>query len=479
MIGWLILAIVVLFFAVLLIRTALFRPKTKPASSIPETGIDYERAADHLARMVRVKTVSSRDASCVDEKEFERFRTLLTELYPRVTQNCPRERIGPSGLLYHWKGKNADSPLILMAHYDVVPPGDCSAWKKDPFCGETDADGVLWGRGTLDTKGTLCGILEAVETLLEKGFVPEHDVYLSFSGDEEIMGQSAPAIVEELRRRGIHPSLVLDEGGAVVEGAFPGVKAKTAVIGTCEKGQMDVEISMKSKGGHTSAPPPKTPVASLCKAVTALEKHPFPAALTPAAAEMFDTLGRHSTFAMRLIFSNLWCFLPLLKQICTKSGGEMNALMRTTCCFTMMEGSRAANAIPTEARMTANLRLSPRDTMESAEAYLKQVIADSDISIRRIQGTDPSPISPTNTPQWEQVCAAVRETWPDAIVAPYMMVACSDSRHFCQICDHVFRFSAMELSKEERGCIHGLNERIPVEKIGRAAEFFTRVLLKS
>ena len=152
MIGWLILAIVVLFFAVLLIRTALFRPKTKPASSIPETGIDYERAADHLARMVRVKTVSSRDASCVDEKEFERFRTLLTELYPRVTQNCPRERIGPSGLLYHWKGKNADSPLILMAHYDVVPPGDCSAWKKDPFCGETDADGVLWGRGTLDRR---------------------------------------------------------------------------------------------------------------------------------------------------------------------------------------------------------------------------------------------------------------------------------------------------------------------------------------
>lgn len=479
MMGWWILAVIVVFLAVLLIRTALFRPKTESVPPVVETGINYDRAAEHLARMVRIKTVSSRDAARVEEEEFERFRTLLTELYPRVTKNCPRERIGPSGLLYHWKGKTAENPLILMAHYDVVPPGDLTGWEKDPFCGETDAEGILWGRGTLDTKGTLCGILEAVETLLEQGFVPEHDVYLSFSGDEEIMGPSAPAIVEELRRRAIRPALVLDEGGAVVEGAFPGVKPKTAVIGTCEKGQMDVEISMRSKGGHTSAPPSKTPIASLCRAVTALEQHPFPSSLTPAAAEMFDTLGRHSTFAMRLIFSNLWCFLPLLKWICTKSGGEMNALMRTTCCFTMMEGSRAANAIPTEARMTANLRLSPRDTMESAETYLKKVMKDPDITVRKIQGTDPSPISPTGTPQWERIRNAVRETWPEAIVSPYMMVACSDSRHFCQICDHVFRFSAMELSKEERGCIHGLNERIPVEKIGRAAEFFMRVLLQS
>ena len=478
MIGWILLALVLLFLAVLLIRTALFRPRDEKAPEPEQTGIDYDKAAAHLARMVRVKTVSSREKASVDEAEFERFRALLCELYPLVTQTCPRERIGPSGILYHWKGKSAEAPTALMAHYDVVPPGDLSAWQRDPFCGETDENGVLWGRGTLDTKGTLCGILEAVESLLAEGFVPEHDVYLSFSGDEEIMGESAPAIVEELRRRGVNPAFVLDEGGAVVEGAFPGVKPKTAVIGTCEKGQMDVELSMKSKGGHTSAPPPKTPVAALSRAVTQLEKHPFPAALTPAAAEMFDTLGRHSTFAMRLIFANLWCFLPLLKLICTKSGGEMNALMRTTCCFTMMEGSRAANAIPTEAHMTANLRLSPRDTMETAEAYLRRTIGDADVSLRRIQGTDPSPISPTGTPEWERLRAAVRETWPEAIVSPYMMVACSDSRHFCQISDNVFRFSAMELSKEERGCIHGLNERVPVEKIGRAAEFFVRVLKK-
>lgn len=479
MAGWIVLILVLLFLAVLLIRTALFRPKAEQPAEPAETGIDYDRATDHLAQMIRVKTVSSRDPAAVDEGEFERFRALLRELYPLTHEACPPERIGPSGLLFHWKGKESGAPTVLMAHYDVVPPGDRTAWKRDPFCGEIDENGVLWGRGTLDTKGTLCGILEAAETLMRKGFTPAHDVYLSFSGDEEIMGASAPAIVEELQRRGIRPALVLDEGGAIVEGAFPGVKEKTAVIGTCEKGQMDVEISMKSKGGHTSAPPPKTPVATLCRAVAAIDHHPFPAALTPAAAELFDTLGRHSTFALRLVFANLWCFLPVLKLICTKAGGELNALMRTTCCFTMMEGSQAANAIPTQAKMTANLRLSPRDTMETAQAYLRRVMKDEDIELHRIQGTDPSPISPTSTPEWARVRAAVKETWPQAVPAPYMMVACSDSRHFCKICGNVFRFSAMELSKEERGCIHGLNERVPVEKIGRAAEFFTRVLLKS
>ena len=476
MLGWLIPMLAAAFFAVLLVRTALFRPRAEEAPSAEPAGVDYARAADHLAQMVRVKTVSSRDPAAVDEEAFERFRALLTELYPLVTKACPRERIGASGLLYHWKGKRSDAPLVLMAHYDVVPPGDLSAWQRDPFCGETDGDGVLWGRGTLDTKGTLCGILEAAETLLARGFVPEQDIYLSFSGDEEIMGPSAPAIVEELRRRGVKPAFVLDEGGAIVEGAFPGVKRKTAVVGTCEKGQMDVELSVKSRGGHTSAPPPKTPVAALCRAAARIDAHPFPAALTPAAAELFDTLGRHSSFALRLVLAHLRCFLPLLNLICTKAGGELNALLRTTCCFTMMEGSRAANAIPTEARMTANLRLSPRDTMASAEDYLRRVIGDEDVSLRRIQGTEPSAVSPTGTPAWERVRAAIRATWPEAIVSPYMMVACSDSRHFCAICDNVFRFSAMELSKEERACIHGLNERVPTEKIGRAAEFFLRVM---
>ncbi len=479
MLGWILGGVLLLLAAlvlVVLLRTLLFVPKEKPASSQAPVPVDYEKAAEHLAQMVRIPTVSSREKSLSQEPAFLEFQQLLSTLYPRVSAVCSRERIGETGLLYHWKGKKSQNPVILMAHYDVVPPGDLSSWKKPPFSGEMDENQVLWGRGTLDTKGTLCGILEAAEALLESGFTPEQDVYFSFSGDEEIMGPSAPAIVETLKKRGIHPAWVLDEGGAIVEGAFPGVKQKTAVVGVCEKGQMDIELSILSAGGHTSAPPVKTPVASLCKAVCRLEKHPFPAVLTPGAKEMFLTLGRYSSFGLRLVFANLWLFLPLLKKICKAAGGELNALMRTTCCFTQMKGSPAPNAIPTQASVTANLRMIPGDTMDRCEAYIRKVIGDSDIHVRRIQGSDPSPCSPSQGEAWDRVCSAIHSTWPEAIAAPYMMVACSDSRHFCEICPNVFRFSAMELSKEERKEIHGLNERIPKEKIGKAAEFFARIL---
>lgn len=473
---WIILGLFVIFLAVIVVRALRFNPPDEEAPSGEKIELDNRSATEHLAQMVRLRTVSSRSAELVDKSQFEAFQNLLPVLYPEVTRTCPREFIGETGMLYHWKGKENSAPVVLMAHYDVVTAGE--GWEKPPFCGELDEDNVLWGRGTLDTKGTLCGILEAAELMIKRGFVPQNDIYFSFSGDEEIAGPSAPAIVAELERRGIKPALVIDEGGAIVEDMFPGVKKKCAVIGTAEKGMMDLEFKVKSRGGHTSAPPVKNPVGTLCRAVVASETHPFPARLTPAAAQMFDTLGRYSGFGLKLIFANLWCFLPVLKLICKKSGGELNALMRTTCSFTMMQGSNASNVFPPEAKMTANLRIVPGETVDTATEHLKKVMNDGDVEISRIHGTNPSPFADVTSPQWALVKEAVSETWPGVIVSPYMMVACSDSRHFCKICDNVLRFSAMELSKEERGRIHGLNERIPAEKIGKAMEFFARIITK-
>lgn len=474
---WVILSLLVVFIAVILIRMLRFNPPVEKVSSPAKIKLDYKAATDHLAQMVRLRTVSSRNTELVEKDQFEAFRSLLPDLYPNVAKTCPREFIGESGMLYHWKGREGGAPTVLMAHYDVVTASE-NGWEKPPFCGELDQNNILWGRGTLDTKGTLCGILEGAEFLIKQGFVPQNDIFFSFSGDEEIAGPSAPAIVAELEHRGIRPALVIDEGGAIVEDLFPGVRKKCAVIGTAEKGMMDLEFKVKSHGGHTSAPPVKNPVGILCRAVVAAETHPFPAKLTPAAAQMFDTLGRYSSFGFKLIFANLWCFLPVLKLICAKSGGELNALMRTTCSFTMMQGSNASNVFPPEAKMTANLRIVPGETTDTATEYLKKVMNDSNVEINRIHGMNPSPFADVKSPQWALVKEAVGETWPGVIVSPYMMVACSDSRHFCKICDNVLRFSAMELSKEERGRIHGLNERIPAEKIGKAVEFFTRIMMK-
>ncbi len=323
---------------------------------------------------------------------------------------------------------------------------------------------------------TLCGILEAAEALLKEGFVPKNDVYFAFSGDEETMGPSAPAIVKELARRNIKPAFVLDEGGAVVENIFPGVNRSSALIGVAEKGLMDVRLSVKSAGGHASAPHRRTPVGILAKAITRIEAKPFPGRLSEPAARMFDTLGRHSTFTYRMIFANLWCFFPLLNALCKRRGGELNALVRTTCAFTTMSASKAQNVLPTSASVGANLRLIGGDMPESAIARLKKTAREEGVTFEQLYGMAPSPVSPSTGEAWERLARAVRQTWPEAVVSPYLMLACSDSRHYPAISDHVYRFSAMALTKEERESIHGNDECIPVIKIERTAQFYMRLL---
>jgi len=257
---------------------------------------------------------------------------------------------------------------------------------------------------------------------------------------------------------------------------FPGVKAPCGMIGIAEKGMLNLEFGVKSAGGHASAPKPHTPVGELSAACCKMEAHPFKAHLTLPVAAMFDTLGRHSSFVYRMIFANLWCFKGVLDLICRKSGGELNALMRTTVAFTQMQGSKAPNVIPPTATMVANLRLNPEDTMESALAYAKETVGSDRVSITAIDGMNPSRISRVDTPAYEKVKTAIEGTWQGTIVTPYLMVQCSDSRHWGRISDKVYRFSAMDLSAEERATIHGNNERIRVEAVARAVEFYTRLI---
>ncbi len=471
---WIVLALLILFLAVILVRTALFRPTEEPAAAPEPVELDREGVVSALQALVRCKTVSRYDHADEDDAEFEKLIALLPTLYPHVTEALPLTRMEDRALLFHWKGKEAGDPAVLMAHYDVVPV-DESGWKKPPFDGIIE-DGVLWGRGTLDTKVTFNGILYAAEQLLKAGFTPEHDVYFAFSGGEEVNGNGACHIVEYFKEHHLTPSLVVDEGGAVVEGVFPGVKAPCALIGIAEKGMMDVRYSVNSAGGHASAPKPHTPVGVLARACTRVEGHPFRFHITKPVAEMFDTLGRRSSFVYRMIFANLWCFAPVLDRLCKKSGGELNALMRTTVAFTRMKGSDASNVIPPTASMVSNIRLNPADTMESGIAYLEKTIADPDVKLEIIQGMDPSRISETDCDAYRKVARAVGDTWQGTVVSPYLMVQCSDSRHWGVLSDKVYRFSAMDLTAEERGTIHGNNERIRTEVVGRAAEFFLRLM---
>ena len=476
MIGCLILALVLLFAAVVAVRTARFTPKPQPEISDEEISFDRDAAVDALAQLVRCKTVSYNDSSLEDDGEFEKLISLLPTLYPNVFRVCSMDRLPDRALLLRWPGKQPGDPAVLMAHYDVVPVNE-ENWEKPPFAGIIE-DGILWGRGTLDTKVTFNGIFSAANSLIGQGYQPEKDIYFAFSGGEEVNGKGAPNIVQYFLDHGIQPALVVDEGGAVVEDVFPGVKQPCGLIGIAEKGMLNAQYRTVSAGGHASAPKPHTPVGVLSAACKRVEDHPFPAHMEGPAAQMFDTLGRHSTLLYRVIFANMWCFGWVIDLLAKTSGGEMNALVRTTVAFTQMEGSSARNVIPPEAKMVSNIRLNPADSVTFALDYLKKTVGDPNVEIKALESFDPSPISETDCPAWDKVAAAVAETWRGCIVSPYLMVQCSDSRHYGKLSNHVYRFSAMDLTSDERATIHGNNERIRLETIGKAVEFYIRLMKK-
>lgn len=471
---WILLIALIAFIAVLLLRAVAFQPKAETSLEASAEPFDRDKAICHLQALIRCKTVSYRDSSLEDNEAFAQLEALLPKLFPHVHEICEFEKIGPRSLLFHWKGQSSEECGVLMAHYDVVPVNE-DAWDKPAFEAIIE-NGVMWGRGTLDTKGTLLGVLEATDNLIAEGFVPAHDLYLAFAGDEEISGEGAPTIVRWFEQRSIRPAFVLDEGGAVVENVFPGVSTPCALIGTGEKGPLDVRLVLDSAGGHSSTPPPHTPVGELAQAVTRIESHPFPFTLTPPAAALFDTLGRRSSFLYRIIFANLWCFKPVLNLFCRMSGGELNALVRTTVAFTQMQGGAASNVLPPHAWVGANLRLIGNETVDSAKAYLEKVIANDRIKVEIVHGMNPSAISKADGEPWEKLNRAIRSTWTDAVVSPYLMLACSDSRHYCKISDRVYRFSAMALSKAERGMIHANNERVPLETIEKTVAFYQRFI---
>ena len=460
--------------AVILIRTILFRPEAVAEVNPAEIPLNREKIVADMVDMIRCKTVSNRDDAFVDWAEYEKFETLMKERYPRIHMQCSFQKIGKTGFLYHLPGKSDAKPSVCMAHYDVVPVEEW-AWSKPAFEGLIEDD-CIWGRGTLDTKGTLCAIMEALEQLLQEGYVPENDLYLSFSGEEEIDGNTCADIVDYLHKKGVKPAFVLDEGGAVVENVFPGVAGECALIGIGEKGSVNMNFSMESQGGHASTPPIHTILGQLADAVVKIEKNPFKRRLTKPVAEMFDTLGRHSTFLYRMIFANMRCFAPVLDMVCKMSGGELNAMMRTTVAVTRMEGSKAYNVLPQKASFGINMRLMEGDTIESATAYLEKVIANDKITPELVNGMNPSICSDTSCEEWDKLVETIHETWQEAIVSPYLMMACSDSRHYCRITDRVYRFSAQKLSKEERGMIHGNDERIPIATLLKTVEFYVRLM---
>lgn len=436
--------------------------------------------AERLARLIRIATVASDDPAA-DAERFAALRAELAAAYPLAHERLRVERIGERSLLYVWDppaepdaarpAPLAEGPLVLMAHQDVVPASADDGWSRDPFSGEI-ADGFAHGRGALDDKGPLVVILEAVERLLADGFAPARPLVLSFGGDEETMGGEAELAADRIAELGLEPWLVLDEGGAVVDSPIPLAEGEFAMIGLGEKGLATVRLSCRGEPGHASAPSPDSAPSRIARAIRRLEARPFPARATAPVLGMLRAFAEASPSPAAARGLRALAAAPALAARALAAGGaETAAMVRTTCAVTMLEAGTAPNVIASEARATLNLRILPGETPETVRRRLRRIIRDPEIAIEFVEASAPSPLSPADGPQFGALRAALAESHPEAIATPYLMMQASDARLFHRRWPHVYRFAPLRMPAELRATIHGIDERVAIEELGRGARF--------
>lgn len=435
---------------------------------------DALEIARRLARLVRIPTVSAE----LDERglaPFDEALELLAEMYPRTHATLEREMIGDLGVLYRWPGSGDGDPIVLMAHYDVVPAGETDGWTRDPFSGEID-DAFVHGRGALDDKGPLIVILEAIEYLLRADFQPTRDVYLSFGGNEETFGDAARAISETLRERGVAPWLVLDEGGAIVDAPLPFVSGRAAMIGVGEKGIVSLRLDAQGDGGHASAPHGPSAIDRIARAVARLDVSTFPPRTPSAITRMLGVFSERASGPARLLLRLLSRSRLLTGRVFAMLGGEPAALVRTTIAATMQDGGSAVNVLPARASAVLNLRLIPGETVQTAVRRIRRRIRDPKVGIEVLEASDPSPQSDPSGAPFAAVARAVRRAFPDALPAPYLMMQASDARHFHRFSPDVLRFAPLEMSAAQRAGIHGVDERVEIASLARGRDFHVALL---
>jgi carboxypeptidase PM20D1 len=404
---------------------------------------------------------------------FERY---LASTFPELHAKLGCETVGRS-LLFTWRGTDASlPPAALLAHLDVVP-ADAAAWAVPPFEGRIQ-DGFIWGRGTLDDKIAVMGILEAATALLRQGYQPRRTLYFAFGQDEETGGHAgAASLAKLLASRGVKLDSVLDEGEVVGEGLVPGVDAPIAFIGTAEKGYLSLALTATGPGGHSSMPGPGDPIARLSQGLARLEAHPFPARFTEPVDGMFRALAPHMGHLQRLALANRWLFGPVLTRMLSGSPAT-NALIRTTSAPTLIEGGTRENALPQRARAVVNLRLLPGETVASTIESVRAALADPGIAIEELKDStlEPSAVSSAKDPAYAALAASIRETYPDAIVAPSLVLGGTDSAHYAPLARQTYRFLPARIGPKDLDRFHGNDERIAVKDYADAMRFYAAYL---
>ncbi|MBO9557063.1 MAG: M20 family peptidase [Caulobacter sp.] len=466
--------------AVVAVRTATFKaPAAVDTSSIHLASarpVDVDLAARHLGEAVRFQTVSHQDRAEDQPAEWDKLHAWLQATYPDAHRVMGREVVAGHALVYTWQGTDRGlAPIVLMAHQDVVPvtPGSEGGWTHPPFDGVV-ADGAVWGRGSIDDKGSLVTLFEALDGLAKAGFTPKRTVIVVSGHDEEVRGVGARAAADLLKSRGIKAQFVLDEGMVVVED-HPVTKKPVALIATAEKGYATLTVTAPAVGGHSSAPPRQTGVTTLAKAVLAIADHPFPMKFEGPGADMLKSLAPHSSTTIKMAAANTWLFSPLLVSQTAKTPAGA-AMLHTTIAPTMLKGSPKENVLPQDAEAWINYRIAPGDTSADVMARAKEAVGDLPVKLAWVKTPDePSKVASTTSEGWKTLAALAGDE-SKAPVAPALMTAASDSRYMGPIADDIYKFQPLRLSVKDTEMIHGTNEHMTIANVERMVRFYQRLV---
>jgi len=474
---------VLVLLIVIVTRTLLHTPE---APNLPET-VDYSLDEDlllaHLSESIQFQTISHENSQGVNAQDFANFQYWVSQTYSQLHQTLELKTFNDT-MLYKWVGTDTTlKPILITGHYDVVPiiPGTESLWKQPPFSG-TIHDGFVWGRGALDDKSGVIGILEAVNYLMARGHQPKRSIYLSFGHDEEIGGVKGAALVADyLEDTGVQLAWSLDEGSFLLDGFLPGVDKLVATINVAEKGMTTLQIVGKGVGGHSSMPPSQTAVGVLAEAITKLEENPIPGGLDGLTLAMFDTTSREMPFSYKMLFANRWLFSGLIEAVLAEDPA-MNATLRTTTAPTMLSASVKTNVLPIEAIATVNFRVHPRDTLESIFEHVTEVVENDNVEVRPMEwdgfglGKSASQVSSWESKGYISIEKSIKSIYGDVIVAPGLMLAASDSRHYGRVSDNAYRFNPFPLTRDQLTGFHGTNERIGADDFIRGVKVYIRLL---
>jgi len=477
----LLLSIVLIFVVYLFINTLNF--KTKQLNSDPIEVLEvHPSSIENFSKAIKIKTISPEKTINFDSIQFQHFTIFLKTTYPLVDSLLEKKMFNSFSHLYKWKGSDLSlKPVVLMAHLDVVPVINENrvSWKHDPFGGEI-INNTIWGRGTIDDKIGVVGIMESLELLLKDGFLPKRTIYIAFGHDEEIGGlNGASKIAQYLKEENIKAEFVLDEGGSIIQKLIPGIQKDVALIGIAEKGFVSLELSTSIEGGHSSMPERETAIDVLSNAVVKLKQNPFPAVISPPIEEFIVNLGPEMPFANKLVFANKSIFKSLITGIYEESASG-NALVRTTTSPTIFNSGVKDNIIPLSASVIINFRIIPGETIATVTNRVNQIINDERITIKTGSfDSEPSKVSSTSSFGYKTIHKTISEIYPSALVAPYLVVGATDSRHFNEISDNIYRFSAIKINKENIKSFHGLNERLPVSDFENSIRFYHQLIKNS